>query len=91
MSYHEKLASAIQQSGLSLRKISEKCTDGGCNVSQSYLSQLCTGDAKPASDKVNEILGKVLSEYSNMTSEELIVAAYKERIPPQILEKLVCK
>jgi transcriptional regulator with XRE-family HTH domain len=88
MTYHEMLKVAVKESGWSMREIARRCTKNGVNVSQPYLSKLCTGEMAPASDKVNKVLGKVLSVVSNISEDDLIIAAYLEKIPEDILEKL---
>lgn len=88
MNYQELLNTAVKDSGWSMREIAKRCTKNGLNISQSYLSQLCKGDAPPASDKVNRMLGNVLSVVTSIDPDDLIIAAYREKIPPDILEKL---
>lgn len=84
MSYQEMIKRAITNSGKSLSFISRKCFEEGVDVSPSYLSKLQGGKMSPASDKVNNVLAKVL----NIDSEKLLVAAYKEKVPAAVLEKL---
>lgn len=84
MTYHKILRKAVQESGLSMREICRRCTDQGVKVSQGYLSQLCRDGSSPASEKVNNILAKVL----NIDADKLLVAAYREKVPAAVLEKL---
>ncbi|WP_407270003.1 hypothetical protein [Radiobacillus sp. PE A8.2] len=88
MNYHEMLKLAIKESGWSMREIARRCTEDGVNLSQPYLSKLCTGEIPPASDKVNKILGKILSVVSDISKDDLLVAAYVEKIPADVLKKL---
>lgn len=84
MTYQEIIKEAITRSGKSLSFISRKCFMEGANISPSYLSKLQSGKISPASDKINCILAKVL----NLDTEELLVAAYKKKIPAAVLKKL---
>lgn len=82
--YHKILNQAILISEKSLDQIAKECFMQGINITQSYLSKLQNQKTPPASDKVNNILEKVL----NLNNDELLIAAYKERIPDNILSKL---
>lgn len=84
MCYREILREAINKSGKSLDLIAKECFVGGFNVTTSYLSKLQNGKKSPASDKVNNILAKVL----NIDADKLLVAAYREKVPAAVLEKL---
>lgn len=86
--YHMILKSAVKESGWSMREISRRCKKIGVSLSQSYLSKLCTGEVPPPSDKLNVVLGELLSTVSSVTKDKLLVAAYKERIPEAVLQKL---
>lgn len=88
MNYHELLKYAIDKSGLSHREIVRKCAEEGLDISQSYLSLLSRGDASPASDKINGILGKVLSTITDINPDDLIIASYRHKIPADVLAKL---
>lgn len=79
---------AITESGWSMREIARRCTKNGVNLSQPYLSKLCTGEIPPASDKVNKILGNILSVVSSISEDDLLIAAYLEKIPDDILAKI---
>ncbi|WP_075982607.1 helix-turn-helix domain-containing protein [Bacillus massilinigeriensis] len=86
--YHLILKSAVKESGWSMREISRRCKKNGVSLSQPYLSKLCTGEVPPPSDKLNKVLGELLSTVSSVTKDELLVAAYIERIPKEVLQKL---
>lgn len=83
--YAEILFSAITESGLKLEKIAEligRLT--GSPPSREYISKLQNGKTSPAGDKLNDALAKVL----DIDPVELKVAAYREKIPADVLEKL---
>lgn len=84
LKYSDLLYKTIRNSGWSMREVARRC-----NISQSYLSLLCNGEAPPASDDVNQILGETLSQVTDIETDELIVAAYLEKIPTEILDKIM--
>ena len=84
VSYKEILKEAISNSGKSLNLITKECYVKGLNISSSYLSRLQNGKMPPASDKANKIVAEVI----NIDADKLILAAYREKIPPEILKKL---
>ncbi|HZG18045.1 MAG TPA: LexA family transcriptional regulator [Candidatus Bathyarchaeia archaeon] len=81
MSYSEMLSRMIEDSGLTLKAIAEKCNEFGVKIDQSYISKLKTGKLPPASDEVNEAIAKVC-DYSMV--EELLYEAYLEKAPDYI-------
>ena len=81
MSYSEMLSKMIEESGLTLKVIAEKCNEFGVKIDQSYISKLKTGKLPPASDEVNEAIAKVCD--STMI-EELLYEAYLEKAPDHI-------
>lgn len=89
MVYHEILDNAIKKSKISMRTLCRLSAAKGVPISQGYLSQLCRGEVPPASDKINLSLGNILAEITDVNAEEILVAAYRERIPPEILKKLL--
>lgn len=89
ISYHEILSKAVRDSGLSMREICKLSANQGVKISQGYISQLCRGEVSPASDRVNKALACILSKTSDLTEEELIVAAYRVKIPEEILKVLI--
>ncbi|MBH0329956.1 hypothetical protein ABH14_09080 [Brevibacillus brevis] len=81
MGYSEMLSKMIEESGLTLKVIAEKCNEFGVKIDQSYISKLKTGKLPPASDEVNEAIAKVCD--SSMI-EELLYEAYLEKAPDYI-------
>lgn len=85
LTYSQLLARSIEKSGLSLEEISyevEKLIGSG--PTKEYLSRLKNGRISPASDKLNDALAKVLG----MDLIEFKTAAYREKIPRDILKNL---
>lgn len=78
------LSLLIKKSGKNLREIANECQLHGVTVDASYLSKLQTGKKPPASDKLNEVLAKVL----NGDFETFTIAAYCEKIPANVLKRL---
>lgn len=78
------LSFLIKTSGKNLREIANKCRLHGVTVDASYLSKLQTGKKPPASDKLNKVFAIVL----NGDYEALTIAAYREKIPANVLKKL---
>ncbi|WP_312145551.1 XRE family transcriptional regulator [Lysinibacillus capsici] len=85
MIYSELLKSAINNSRLSLNEISQELKESGFSADKTYLSKLQNGRIPPASNKLNEALAKIL----HIDALELKVAAYREKIPQDVLEKLL--
>lgn len=83
--YSNLLRKSIEESGLKLTKICEKVgLITGTTPTVHYLSRLQNRKTPPAGDKLNEALAEVL----NIDPLELKTAAYKEKIPVDVLEKL---
>lgn len=82
--YHDLLDKYISDSRLSLREIARRCHKKGLGIDHSYISKLKRNVMPPASDKVNEILANVLGA----DPDALLIAAYREKIPANIVEKL---
>lgn len=87
VSYSSLIKSAIESSGLTLRRISNKFDDYGINIDPSYLSRLQTGDANPATDKVNKVIATVLG----INELELRIAAYIAKIPIELQDYISIK
>jgi len=84
--YSEILRSAIRESGLRSEKIlSELEAMTGLRPTPEYLSRLKNGKGSPASDKLNIALAKVL----NIDPDELLAAAYREKVPPNVLKRML--
>ncbi|PAF34123.1 hypothetical protein CHH69_17385, partial [Terribacillus saccharophilus] len=79
------LKDAIDRSGFKLQKICEMLSEThDINISVFHLSRLQNGKVTPAGDKLNYALATVL----NVDAIELQAAAYKDKIPKQVLERL---
>jgi hypothetical protein len=85
VNYAGILSKAIDESGLKLGKIAELVGGiTGNKPAKHYLSRLQNGKTPPASDRMNDALAEVLS----IDPLELKAAAYCEKIPDDVLEKL---
>jgi transcriptional regulator with XRE-family HTH domain len=84
-SYKEMLKGAIASSRLSLSEISDRVKSLGVRTTREYLSRLQNGKLPPATDKLNDAIARVLK----INPSELKAAAYKEKIPPDVLDILV--
>ncbi|QRG68560.1 helix-turn-helix domain-containing protein [Brevibacillus choshinensis] len=83
--YSELLSLAVSESGLKLNKIAEMIGEiTGKSPTNEYLSRLQNGKTAPAGDKLNEAISKVLG----IDPIELKAAAYREKIPAEVLAKL---
>lgn len=85
MSYIEILRKSINASDLSLSQIARRLEKKGVNIDKSYLSKLQNGKIAPAGEKINDAIAEVLG----IDKLELKVAAYREKIPQDVLEKLI--
>ncbi|MEH7108229.1 XRE family transcriptional regulator [Bacillus sp. JJ1764] len=84
MHYSELLKSAIINADLSLAQISRRLKRIGFKADKGYLSKLQNGKTAPAGDRLNEGLALIL----NVDPLELKAAAYREKIPTEVLQKL---
>jgi transcriptional regulator with XRE-family HTH domain len=85
MKYSEILSNAISESGLKLDKIAEMVGGlTGSMTTKNYLSRLQNGKTPPAGDKLNEALAQILE----IDPLDLKTAAYQEKIPADVLEKI---
>lgn len=84
MSYSELLRKAINNQELSLTEICNKLQTYGLKTSKAHLSKLQNGKLPPAGDKINDALAGVL----NIDPVVLKVAAYKEKLPKDVLEEI---
>jgi transcriptional regulator with XRE-family HTH domain len=83
--YSDILSEAIEKSGLKLYKICEKVGDiVGNSPSIHYISRLQNGKNPPAGDELNQALATVLE----IDPIEFKAAAYLEKIPDDVLEKI---
>lgn len=84
MKYSDLLRSAIERADLTLPQICRRVALLGQNINKSYLSKLQTGHAQPARDAINESLAEVLA----IDPLDLRTAAYLERIPSDVVERI---
>lgn len=84
MKYSMILKKGIQNSNLSLAQIAIRLKSYGVRVDKSYLSKLQNGKKPPATDAINEALSKVL----DIEAVDLKLAAYRNKIPKDILQEL---
>ncbi|WP_168121924.1 helix-turn-helix transcriptional regulator [Paenibacillus sp. HB172176] len=84
MRYAELLNNLITKNNLSLTELAKRLEIMDVKIDTGYLSKLRSGNKAPASDRINEALARVL----NIDPLELKIAAYKEKIPNDVLNKL---
>lgn len=83
MNYKELIRHYIEVSEMSAQEIVNEMRKIGVNLDRSYISMLKNGRAKkPASDKVNIALAKVLG----IDQSILRIAAVKEKISPELYQ-----
>lgn len=86
MDYHELLREAIFKQRMKIRHVArEMLEQHGVDVDPSYISCLQNGKRPPASDKINDALAAVLG----IDPLILKVAAYKTKIPQDVLDAMV--
>ncbi|ELK39077.1 helix-turn-helix domain-containing protein [Brevibacillus agri] len=85
MNYAELLSQYIKASGLTLGEIVMKLNFKGISIDRSYISKLKNGSKPPASEEVT----RALAEVTGGDPEPLIIAAYKEKAPPEVREMLL--
>ncbi|MBT2601247.1 MULTISPECIES: helix-turn-helix transcriptional regulator [unclassified Oceanobacillus] len=86
MRYSEMIRTAINNSGMKLETISELVDlKIGTKPSIYYLSRIQNGKVPPAGEKLNIALSQIL----NIDYTDLRLAAYKEKIPNDVLEQLI--
>ncbi|WP_342556645.1 XRE family transcriptional regulator [Lysinibacillus sp. FSL P4-0201] len=85
MKYSDILRKSIIESDLSLAQITRRLEKKGVNIDKSYLSKLQNGKINPAGERINDAISEVLG----IDKLELKVAAYREKIPKDVLEKLI--
>lgn len=84
MNYADLLKSYIKQSPYTLDELSEKLEKRGISASLQYLSRLQNGKNPPASDELN----RAIAEITGGDPEELIFAAYLEKVPDELKDYL---
>ncbi|MED4353630.1 XRE family transcriptional regulator [Schinkia azotoformans] len=83
-SYSELIKNGISKSGHSLSQITKLLKQMDVQVNRGYISKLQNSKSAPASDKVNDALAYVLK----IDPIKLKAAAYREKIPPEVLKIL---
>ncbi len=81
MEYSQMLNQMINDSGLSLRKITALCEEKGYNITPSYISQLKNGKLAPPSEDISKALSEVCNDENPM---KLIFQGYLEKAPEMI-------
>ncbi len=85
LSYSQLLKAAIEEKKITLNEISHEIEKlNGSRPAIEYLSRLKNNKISPASDKLNDALARVL----HIDPLEFKTAAYREKIPLEILDKL---
>jgi transcriptional regulator with XRE-family HTH domain len=83
--YATMIRKGIKRSGMSQIEIFLKAREEGVNLSATYLSKLQTGKTGPASDRINQFLAEMLG----LDKKELLIEAYKLKVPNDVLSELV--
>jgi len=83
--YSELIRKAIELSDLSLSQICRRLRVFGVNIDKAYLSKLQNNKIPPAGDRINDAIAELLS----IDPLELKTAAYLEKIPNDVLEKIL--
>lgn len=86
MSYSQMLSEIIEESGLSLRQISRRCSDLELNITPSYISQLKNGKLPPPSEEVSLVLAKVCG---SKNQAKLVFQGYIEKAPQLVREYML--
>ncbi|USG63978.1 XRE family transcriptional regulator [Brevibacillus ruminantium] len=89
MRYYELLSKGLAkirfEKGWKDCDVIQKLGERGIKITPSYLSKLKTGKMPPSpNDKLNRELANLL----NIDESELLVAAYQEKVPSEILQEL---
>lgn len=85
MTYQELIAKGLKNKKLNLRQAARLIFEqSGIKTDYSYLSKLKSGAKPPASDKLNDALAQVLGIDPLVLKE----AAYREKIPEDVLRKI---
>lgn len=84
MNYSQMLRKAINNSNMSLSEIAAELRKHDLRTTKFHLSKLQNGKLPPAGDKLNDAIAKVLG----IDPIEFKAAAYREKISPDVLEKL---
>lgn len=82
MSYSETLARMVENSGMTLKDLADKCKQSGVRIDPSYISKLQTAKQLPASDEINIAIAKACDSEPDI----LLYEAYMEKAPEMIRE-----
>lgn len=86
MNYSEMLTQIVEESELSLRQISKRCSDLNLNITPSYISQLKNGKLPPPSEEVSLILAKACG---SKKQAQLVFQGYMEKAPQLVKEYML--
>ncbi|MGR6127893.1 hypothetical protein PPOLYM_03501 [Paenibacillus polymyxa] len=84
MKYSDLLKEYIKKSRLTLEEICSRLEKEGLSMSREHLSRLQNGKTPPTSDELNRAIAKV----TGGDAEELIMAAYIEKAPDFVKQKI---
>lgn len=83
MNYTELFNQIINESGMSIKEIAEKCNEAGEKITPNYISVLKKIEGKYASEKVSTTIAKIChAKYENI----LTVQAYIDKAPKPIMD-----
>jgi len=82
--YSERVRQAIENSGMSLQEVADRCRDIGVKIDRTYLSKIQNNACRPPLGKVNRAIAEVLG----LDAEELELQAYIERAPEEVRHRL---
>ena len=86
MNYAKMLENIIEESELSLRQISKRCSDLNLKITPSYISQLKNGKLSPPSEEVSLVLAKVCGAKNQ---SQLVFQGYLEKAPKLVREYML--
>ncbi|MMZ46264.1 Helix-turn-helix domain protein [compost metagenome] len=84
MKYSDLLKGYIKNSRLTLEEICKQLEQEGLSMSREHLSRLQNGKTPPTSDELNRALAKI----TGGNAEELIMASFIEKAPPEVKKLL---
>lgn len=92
MRYHELLSKGLERArfekGWKDYQVIEKLEELGVKITASYLSKLKSGKMPPSP---NDELNRLLADLLGIDEDVLLIAAYEERVPKTVLQKLAQK
>ncbi|SFS83880.1 S24 family peptidase [Paenibacillus sp. BC26] len=89
MNYYKMLSQMVNNSGLTLKEISDKCGDFGVKITPSYISKLQKETQPPASEDVNKALARACG-LNDSDVESFIFEGYIEKAP-QFIKDFIYK